>query len=318
MDLNKESNMLKNLIIDITEVTEVAAIASYDFFGLGDEYSADKAAVTAMRDRLNKIQIDGCIVIGEGERDKAPMLFIGEKLGTGGQKIDIAVDPLEGTTILANGNNNAVSVIAIAETGHLLNAPDVYMDKIAIGLNFPERIIDLSNSPRENLRNIAIAKKTHIEDLIVTILDRPRHEELIAMVRESGAQIRLISDGDIMAVIETAMGFSDMYIGVGGAPEGVLAATALKTIGGQICGKLLISSEEDKNRATKMGITNLDKEYYLEDMVKGEVIFAATGVTDGSMLHGVSYSEDTITTESLVIYSGDKTIRKIATERSHV
>jgi len=302
---------LKTIIFDITQATIAASIASHSFFGLGDEKAADEAAVEAMRKVLNKLPVSGKIVIGEGERDVAPMLYIGEILGLGGVKIDIAVDPLEGTTILAKGANDALSVIAVSNAGDLLHAPDLYMDKIAIGFDFSERIIDLDNTPIQNLKNIASAKRSSIEDLSVIILNRPRHEELIAKIRESNVNVILIDDGDIAAVIGTTMGRADAYMGIGGAPEGVLAAAALKTMGGQICTRLITRNNLEEERAKKMGVTDLKKQYYLEEMVKGDVVFIATGVTDGWMLKGVKYINSRISTESMIAYSGDKSLRKI-------
>ena len=294
---------MKRLIKQIIEVTSRAAIAAYAFKGLGDEKAADEAAVESMRKSLNALPISGTIVIGEGERDQAPMLYIGEKVGMGGTDIDIAVDPLEGTTILATGGAGALTVIACAKKDALLHAPDLYMEKIAIGFDFPERIIDLDLSPEENLKNIARAQKCKIGDLSVTILDRPRHQDLIEKVRISGAKINLIGDGDIAAVIETTFDHRKVYMGIGGAPEGVLAASALKTTGGQICGKLLFKSSNNKS-----------EQYFLNDMVKSDVLFAATGVTDGPLLKGVRYENGKVITETLMMFSRDKTIQKV---RSH-
>jgi fructose-1,6-bisphosphatase II / sedoheptulose-1,7-bisphosphatase len=304
---------LNNLILGITDATIAASIESHAFFGLGDEKAADHAAVEAMRKVLNKLPISGKVVIGEGERDEAPMLFIGEELGTGGHKIDIAVDPLEGTTILAQGKNNALSVIAIANAGDLLHAPDLYMDKIAIGFDFPERIIDLDNTIEQNLKNIALAKKSSINDLSVVILDRPRHKDLIAKVKEAGATIQLIQDGDIAAVIGTALGEADVYLGTGGAPEGVLACAALKTLGGQFCGKLLVRNSDEESRARRIGITDFTKQYFLDNIVKANAIFIATGVTDGWMLEGVKYNNNKTITQTMILETAGKKIRKITT-----
>jgi fructose-1,6-bisphosphatase II / sedoheptulose-1,7-bisphosphatase len=304
---------LNNLILGITDATIAASIESHAFFGLGDEKAADHAAVEAMRKVLNKLPISGKVVIGEGERDEAPMLFIGEELGTGGHKIDIAVDPLEGTTILAQGKNNALSVIAIANAGDLLHAPDLYMDKIAIGFDFPERIIDLDNTIEQNLKNIALAKKSSINDLSVVILDRPRHQDLIAKVKEAGATIQLIQDGDIAAVIGTALGEADVYLGTGGAPEGVLACAALKTLGGQFCGKLLVRNSDEESRARRIGITDFTKQYFLDNIVKANAIFIATGVTDGWMLEGVKYNNNKTITQTMILETAGKKIRKITT-----
>lgn len=280
----------RNLELEAVRVTEAAAIAAHKLMGRGDEKAADQLAVNAMRSYLNKMDIEGTIVIGEGERDEAPMLYIGEQVGTGkGPEVDIALDPLEGTTILATGGQNSLAVIAMTERGKFLHAPDVYMDKIAIGFGFKEQIINLDNSPIENLRNIASAKKCDIDELVTVILDRPRHEELIARVREAGARIQLIKDGDVAAIIATAMPEAgvDVYMGIGGAPEGVLAAAALCTTGGQIAGRLVFRNNDEKARASRMGIKDFTRQYRLSDMASGDVMFAATGVTDGSMLKGV-------------------------------
>ena len=281
-DRSRISSILdRNITFEAVRVTEAAAIAAYDFMGRGDEKAADQAAVTAMRTALGQINIDGTVVIGEGERDKAPMLYIGEKVGSGtGPKIDIALDPLEGTTICATGGPNSMAVIAMSEGGGLLNAPDVYMDKIAISHHYNEQIIDLDNSPKQNLSNLAKVKKCSIEDLVVIILSRDRHEELIAKVREAGARICLISDGDIASVIATAIPGAgvDMYMGTGGAPEGVLAAAALCTTGGQMMGRLLFDNDGQRERAKRMGINDLNKQYTIHEMVKGEDVMFAVGV----------------------------------------
>ena len=305
------------LTIEAVGVTEEAAVASYALMGRGDEKAADQVAVNAMRNALKKMNIDGTVVIGEGERDKAPMLFIGEKVGTGeGEAIDIALDPLEGTTICATGGANSMSVIAMTQKGGLLNAPDVYMQKIAVGLAYKEQIIDLDSSAKVNLQNLAKIKKCDISDLLVVILDRKRHEEIIAKHREAGARIQLIKDGDVAAVIATAIGGVDMYVGTGGAPEGVLAAAALTTTGGQMMGRLLFEDEEQKERAKSMGISDLNKKYLVSDMAKGnDVIFAATGVTNGSMLDGVKILKNgSVITHSISMSSRFKTIRHIKTE----
>lgn len=303
-----------NLHFAAIKVTEAAAIAAHRLLGKGDEKLADQVAVDAMRSELNKIDIDGAVVIGEGERDEAPMLYIGEKVGTGkGDKVDIALDPLEGTTILATGKNNALSVLALTNQGGFLNAPDVYMDKIAIGFDFSERLIDLDNTIAENLRNVALAKKCDVSDLIVTILDRPRHEELIAKVREAGSRVALIQDGDVSAVISTNKN-CDLYMGIGGAPEGVLAAAAICTIGGQMVGRLLFRNEAEKARAVKCGIIDLNKQYLLNEMAKGDVIFVATGVTNGDLLKGVSIEQKEIITHSIAMRSSDKTIYHLKTK----
>jgi fructose-1,6-bisphosphatase II / sedoheptulose-1,7-bisphosphatase len=319
-DHSKISSMLDiNITFEAVRVTEAAAVAAYDFMGMGDEKAADQAAVTAMRTALGQINIDGTVVIGEGERDKAPMLYIGEKVGSGiGPKIDIALDPLEGTTICATGGPNSMAVIAMSEGGGLLNAPDVYMDKIAIGHHYNEQIIDLDNTPKQNLSNLAKVRNCNIEDLVVIILNRDRHEELIAKVREAGARICLINDGDIASVISTAIPGSgvDMYMGTGGAPEGVLAAAALCTTGGQMIGRLLFDDDGQKERAKRMGISDLSKKYTIHEMVRGDdVMFAATGVTSGSMLDGVKFlGNGSVSTHSIAMRAQNKTIRHIRTE----
>src|SRR5450755_216048 len=296
--------MDRNLALEAVRVTEAAALAASKLMGRGDEKMADQAAVDAMRTTLNSLSIDGTVVIGEGERDEAPMLYIGEKVGTGGPKIDIALDPLEGTTITAKGLPNALAVMAMAEDGGFLNAPDVYMDKIAVGAGLPEGIVDLDKTPKQNLADLAKAMKVDVADLVVCILDRPRHSELIAKVREAGARIVLIGDGDVSGVIATSTGDSgiDIYMGSGGAPEGVLAAAALRAIGGQFNGRLLFRNDDERGRARKWGIKDLNKIYVLEELAKGDCIFAATGVTDGSLLDGVKlFKNGTVTTESVVM-----------------
>ncbi|MGH7001774.1 MAG: class II fructose-bisphosphatase, partial [Stellaceae bacterium] len=296
--------MDRNLALEAVRVTEAAALSASRLMGRGDEKSADQAAVDAMRKALNGLAIDGTVVIGEGERDEAPMLYIGEKVGTGqGPKIDIALDPLEGTTITAKGGQNALAVIAMAEAGGFLNAPDVYMDKIAVGVR--EGVVDLDAPPAENLKNLAQAKKIAVSDLVVCILDRPRHSELISKVRAAGARIMLISDGDVSGVIATARSDSgvDIYIGSGGAPEGVLAAAALRCIGGFMQGRLLFRNEDEKGRARRLGVADLNRKYGLEDLAKGDVMFAATGVTTGSLLSGVKFRKDVIETETVVMRS---------------
>ncbi|HEY6334246.1 MAG TPA: class II fructose-bisphosphatase, partial [Alphaproteobacteria bacterium] len=278
------------------------------------EKSADQAAVDAMRSALNGLRIDGTVVIGEGERDQAPMLYIGEKVGTGeGPMTDIALDPLEGTTITARGGPNALAVIALAEHGNFLNAPDVYMDKIAVGGGLPDGVVDIDASPKENLRSLAKAKESEVEDLVACILDRPRHAELIAKVREAGARIMLISDGDVSGVIATSLEESgvDIYLGTGGAPEGVLAAAALRCIGGQMQGRLIFRSEDEKSRAHRLGVKDLTRKYTLTELAKGDVMFAATGVTDGSLLRGVRRWKGGGRTHSIVMRSKTGTVRFI-------
>ncbi len=281
--------------------------------GRGDEKAADQAAVNAMRESLNGLAIDGKVVIGEGERDEAPMLYIGEKVGAGGPKIDIALDPLEGTTITAKGGHNALAVIALAEEHGFLYAPDTYMDKIAVGGSLPQDLIDLDEEPAVNLKNLAKAKDVDVNDLVICILDSPRHAELIAKVRETGARISLISDGDVSGVIATARPDSgvDMYCGIGGAPEGVLAAAALRCIGGQFQGRLVFRNEDEKERARRCGITEFDRKYDLKELAGGEVMFAATGVTDGSMLTGVRRFHNGATTHSMVMRSRTGTMRVV-------
>lgn len=311
------SNLHRLLVLEVVRVTEAAAIAASDLVGRGDEKEADQAAVDAMRTQLNALEIDGTVVIGEGERDEAPMLYIGEKVGKGGEKVDIALDPLEGTTITAKAMPNALAVIAVAEGGTMLHAPDVYMDKIAIGGGFEEGLVDLDKTPEENLQALAAAKGVPITELTACILDRPRHAELIKAVREAGARIQLIGDGDIAGVIATTEPDDthiDIYMGSGGAPEGVLAAAALRCIGGQIQGRLLFRNEDEKNRARKHGVQDLDRKYTLEELVSGDVIFSATGVTDGSMLQGVRLIPNGYETETLVMRSWSKTVRTIKTE----
>lgn len=304
----------RNFALEAVRVTEAAALACSRWMGKGDEKKADQAAVNAMREALNGLTIDGTVVIGEGERDKAPMLYIGEKVGNGtGPAIDIALDPLEGTTICAKGGVNALAVIAMAEKGGFLHAPDVYMNKIAVGGGLPEGVVDLDDAPLKNLKSLAKAKKCDISDLIVVILERDRHKELIAKVREAGAKIQLILDGDVAGVIATARPDTgiDIYMGIGGAPEGVLAAAALRSIGGQMQGRLLFNDNEQRTRAKRMGISDLNKKYELEDMAKGDVMFAATGVTDGSMLQGVRRFAGGAITHSIVMRSKTGTVRTV-------
>jgi fructose-1,6-bisphosphatase II / sedoheptulose-1,7-bisphosphatase len=308
------AKMDRNLALEVVRVTEAAALAASRLMGRGDEKAADQAAVDAMRRALNSLAIDGTVVIGEGERDEAPMLYIGEKVGTGqGPKIDIALDPLEGTTITAKGGPNALAVVAMADAGGFLHAPDVYMDKIAVGGGLPEGLVDLDASPAENLKNLAKAKKAEVADLVVCILDRPRHAELIKKVREAGARIMLISDGDVSGVIATSLPDSgvDIYMGSGGAPEGVLAAAALRCIGGQFQGRLLFRNDDEKGRARNAGISDFDRKYNLLDLARGDVMFAATGVTSGTMLRGVRRFAGGAETHSIVMRSKSGTVRVI-------
>ncbi len=308
------------LVLEMVRVTEYAAIAASRWIGRGDEKAADQAAVTAMRDALNRLAFDGTVVIGEGERDEAPMLFIGEKVGTGeGPRIDIALDPLEGTTITAKAGPNAMAVLAIAEEGGLLNAPDVYMDKLAIGPGYPEGLVSLERSPTANIEALARAKGVAPSEIIACVLDRPRHEALIRELRGLGCGIHLIGDGDVAGVIavtnpETTI---DIYMGSGGAPEGVLAAAALRCVGGQFQGRLLFRNDDERARARRIGLTDLDRIYHLHDLARGDVIFAATGVTDGSLLQGVKRLRNgRITTESVVMRASSGTIRWVRGDRA--
>ncbi len=310
------SNMDRNLALEAVRVTEAAALSASLLMGRGDEKLADQAAVDAMRQALNTLYIDGTVVIGEGERDEAPMLYIGEKVGAGigsGPKVDIALDPLEGTTICATGGPNSLAVIAMAEEGGFLNAPDVYMDKIAVGAGLPDNLVDLDETPANNLKALAKAKGAEVEELLVCILNRPRHAELIARVREAGARIMLINDGDVSGVIATSQEHTgvDMYVGSGGAPEGVLAAAALRCIGGQFQGRLLFRNDDEKARAAKWGVTDLNKKYSLTELARGNVMFAATGVTDGAMLKGVRRVPGGAYTHSVIMRSKSGTVRYI-------
>jgi fructose-1,6-bisphosphatase II / sedoheptulose-1,7-bisphosphatase len=314
------STLDRVLVLEMVRVTEAAAVAASKLIGRGNEKAADHAAVEAMRAALNTLEMDGTVVIGEGERDEAPMLFIGEKVGSAqgtGPKIDIALDPLEGTTITAKAGPNALAVLAIAEEGGLLNAPDVYMDKLAVGPGYPEGVIDLNKSPSDNVRSVAAAKGVEPSEIIACVLDRPRHEKLIAELRSLGCGIMLIPDGDVAGVIavtnpETTI---DIYMGSGGAPEGVLAAAALRCVGGQFQGRLLFRNDDERGRAAKWGVEDLDRIYHLNDLAKGDVIFAATGVTDGSLLEGVKRRKGgCMTTESVVMRASSGTVRWVKGE----
>ncbi|MBN9589914.1 MAG: fructose-bisphosphatase, class II [Alphaproteobacteria bacterium 64-11] len=300
--------------LEAVRVTEAAAIAAFAQIGRGNEHDADQAAVEAMRAAFNRLPIEGTVVIGEGERDEAPMLYIGEKVGLGGTAVDIALDPLEGTTLTAKQMANALAVMAMAEPGTMLNAPDTYMDKIAIGPGFPEGLIDLDAEPAANIAAIARAKGVSPTDITALVMDRPRHEALIAKIRKAGAKVKLITDGDVAGVIETtnpATGV-DIYMGIGGAPEGVLAAAALRCVGGQMQGRLVFRNDDEKARAAKWGISDLNRKYGLMDLVAGDVVFSATGVTDGAMLRGVHRDGgEFITTESVVMRSATGTVRWI-------
>jgi len=307
------------LSLGLARVSEAAAIASAKLVGSGDEKAADQAAVNAMREQLNMLDIAGVVVIGEGERDEAPMLFIGEEVGNGtGAGVDIALDPLEGTTLTAKANANAMAVLALAPDGDFLNAPDVYMEKIAIGGGYRDGLIDITATPQENLNALAKEKGVDVSSLTVCILDRPRHEGLIAAVRDAGARIFLIADGDIFGVMATSDPDSgiDMYLGSGGAPEGVLAAAALQSIGGQMQGQLLFRNDDEIGRARKLGIEDLDRIYGLDDLASGDVIFCATGVTDGAMLQGVRRSPGVLETHSIVMRSITGTVREVVTKHN--
>jgi len=308
------------LVLEMVRVTEAAAIGAARLIGRGDEKAADAAAVEAMREAFNELWMDGTVVIGEGERDEAPMLYIGEKVGAAigkGPKIDIALDPLEGTTICAKAGPNALAVLAVAEEGNLLNAPDTYMDKLAVGPGYPEGIISLAKSPTENVKAVAAAKGVEPGDINVCVLDRPRHTDLIAELRGLGCGVVLIGDGDVAGVIavtneETGI---DLYMGQGGAPEGVLAAAALRCVGGQFNGRLVFRNDDERARAAKWGITDLAKSYTRDELAKGDCIFAATGVTDGSLLKGVKRRKDgMMTTDSVVMRASSGTVRWVRGE----
>jgi len=314
-DTTPSNAMDRLLTMELVRVTEAAAVAAAQLRGQGDEKAADQVAVDAMRSELNRLPIQGRVVIGEGERDEAPMLYIGEKVGTGeGPAVDIALDPLEGTTICAKNQSNSLAVIALAEGGSLLYAPDVYMEKIAIGPGYPEGLVGLDKTPSENLKALAQAKGVETKTLTACILDRPRHAKLIEEVRSLGAAVRLIGDGDVAGVIHTTEPEEtgiDIYMGIGGAPEGVLAAAALRCIGGQMQGKLVLDTAEKVERAKKMGIEDPERIYAMNEMAKGDVLFAATGVTDGNMLDGVRFGKHEIHTHTVVMRSSSKTVREI-------
>ncbi len=303
------------LSLGLARVSEAAALASAALIGRGNEKAADQAAVNAMRDQLNLLDIAGVVVIGEGERDEAPMLYIGEKVGTGnGPAVDIALDPLEGTTLTAKDMPNALTVIAMAPRGTLLHAPDVYMEKLAIGPGYKPGTVTMTMTPSERVSALAAAKGVSTENITVCVLERPRHEELIAEIRSTGASIRLITDGDVAGVMHCAepeVTGIDMYMGSGGAPEGVLAAAALKCMGGQFFGKLLFRNDDEKARAVKAGIQNFDRVYTREDLVRGDVIFAATGVTNGSLLAGIKREPGWVTTETLLMRSKTGSVRRM-------
>jgi fructose-1,6-bisphosphatase II / sedoheptulose-1,7-bisphosphatase len=317
-----QSSLERALTLEIVRVTERAAVAAARLRGRGAEKMSDQAAVDAMRRELAGLAIDGTVVIGEGEMDEAPMLFIGEKVGTKvGPKVDIAVDPLEGTTLCAKNMPGAIATLAMAEDGTLLHAPDIYMDKIAIGPGYARDVVDLDAPAEENILNLAKAKGVQPHAVTAMILDRPRHADLIDAVRKAGAAVSLITDGDVAGVIHTAdpekTGI-DIYLGIGGAPEGVLAAAALRCIGGQMQTRLVLDTEQKRERAAKMGIKDPRKKYQIEDMVSGDCLFAATGVTDGRMLRGVHFGRDAIETETVVMRSTTGTVRWIRAEHGHI
>jgi len=319
MTSSKSTSILDRILsIEIVRVTERAAVAAAHLRGRGNEKDADQAAVDAMRRELGKLPIDGTVVIGEGERDEAPMLFIGENVGKKtGPQVDIAVDPLEGTTLCAKNMPGAIATMAMAEGGTLLNAPDVYMEKIAIGPGYPKGVVDLDAPPGANIIALAKAKGVKPEEITALILDRPRHADMIAAVRKTGASVSLITDGDVAGVIHTTEPDEtgiDIYMGIGGAPEGVLAAAALSCIGGQLQGRLVLDTEEKRERAKRMGIKDPRKKYLVEEMVRGHCVFAATGVTDGNMLRGVRFREGIIETETVVMRSASGTVRWIRAE----
>lgn len=305
--------MDRNLALELVRVTEAAALSCGRWVGKGDKTSADRAATEAMRRSLESIEIRGTVVIGEGEMDEAPMLYIGEKVGSGnGQEVDIAVDPLEGTNICAKGLNGSIATIALAPRGGFLHAPDMYMEKIAVGPS-ARGAIDINLPPTDNLKRVAAAKGCQIEDLTVVILDRPRHDKIVAEIRKAGARIHLISDGDVAPAIAAAVEGSgvDMLMGIGGAPEGVLAAAALQCLGGEMQGRLVFMSNEERDRAHSMGITDFDRVYRSDDMARGDVVFAATGVTNGDLLKGVRYFSGGAETHSIVMRSKTRTVRFI-------
>jgi len=317
-DADRQAAIDRSLTLELVRVTEAAAIASAAWRGKGDEKSADGAAVEAMRKEMGNVHIHGRIVIGEGERDEAPMLFIGEEVGAGdGPEVDIAVDPLEGTTLCAKNQPDSLCVLAMAERGKLLNAPDVYMHKIAIGPGYPLGLVDLDFTPTQNVTALANAKGVPVSEITACVLDRPRHAALIDELRSTGVSIKLISDGDVAGVIhavnteETGV---DIYLGSGGAPEGVLAAAALRCIGGQMQGRLILDSEPKRERARKMGILDPNRKYRTEDLASGDVLFAATGVTNGSLLNGVRFSADSVRTNTVVMRSWSQTVRWITAD----
>ncbi|MBA5779325.1 class II fructose-bisphosphatase [Stappia sp. F7233] len=321
IEVGKSEVLDRILTLELARVTERAAVAAARLRGRGDEKAADQAAVDAMRRELNRLPIEGTVVIGEGERDEAPMLYIGEEVGTRqGPKVDIALDPLEGTTICAKNLPNSLAVIALAPAGGLLNAPDSYMEKIAIGPGYPQGLVDLDAPIAENLNALAKEKGVPVGEVTACVLDRPRHARLIEDIRAAGASIRLIGDGDVAGVIHTTdpdeTGI-DIYVGIGGAPEGVLAAAALRCIGGQMQGRLVITRDEQVERAHRMGISDIKRKYMMEEMASGDVLFAATGVTDGNFLQGVKFGRRSITTHTVVMRSTTGTVRYIKAQHTH-
>lgn len=318
---NIAANLNRVFALELARVTERAAVAAARLRGLGDEKAADQAAVDAMRSELNRLPMKGTVVIGEGERDEAPMLYIGENVGTGsGPEVDIALDPLEGTTLCAKSMPNSLAVLAMSEAGGMLNAPDTYMEKIAAGPGFPDGILSLDATPQDNVKSLAKAKGVGCDQITVCILDRARHQKHIEGVRTIGGRVHLITDGDVAGVIATsdpAETGIDLYMGIGGAPEGVLAAAALRCVGGQMLGRLVIRNEDEATRARRIGIEDLDQVYDLEGLAGGDVLFAATGVTDGSMLRGVRFLPGTIRTESVVMRSSSGTSRWIRSEHAN-
>jgi fructose-1,6-bisphosphatase II / sedoheptulose-1,7-bisphosphatase len=308
----------RDIALDAVRVTEAAAIAASKLAGRGDEKAADQVAVDAMRTALNGLDIDGLIVIGEGERDEAPMLYIGEKVGSGkGPRVDIALDPLEGTTLTAKAMANALAVLAISPAGGMLHAPDTYMDKIAIGPGYAPGVVDLDADAAENARALAKAKGVPVSEITACVLDRPRHAEIIASLRKAGARVRLITDGDVAGVIHTAEPDTgiDIYIGQGGAPEGVLACAALKCVGGQFQGRLVFKKDEERARAERLGLTDFDRKYSLDELVRTDAVFAATGVTRGAMLDGVRWEEGYVSTETVVMTSSSRSVRRVRMRR---
>ena len=312
--VNQEDYLDRMLTIEIGRCTEAAAVAASKMIGRGDKEGADQAAVTALRDALNCLEIDGKVVIGEGERDEAPMLFIGEKVGTGrGPKVDIALDPLEGTTLAAKAMSNALAVVAMAQGGSLLHAPDVYMDKIAVGPGYPDNVVDLDASVEDNIASLANAKNVGTDEITLCVLDRERHQSIIDGARRVGARVFFIPDGDVAGIFHTTEGHTgiDMYVGQGGAPEGVLAAAALRCVGGQMQGRLVFRNDDERARAERIGIADLNRKYDLFDLASGDVFFAATGVTNGTMLDGVRWESDFVSTHTVVMRSHSGTVRYI-------